>query len=306
MKQGDNIITGAQNGRAVLDYVRRLYPDLADVPLALAPGQGNNHVVIAPRAVVKILSPGRPIAALESEAYVLGLLARHNLRSVRIPALLDYKPEQRILRMTRLRGFPLAGDAAHEYQILVALSQAEQARIGGHLGMFLAELHNIALTPADRARLPQGAFVVLKPKQLAASAESLMSQTYADMLRWERAKEYAARASEISNHQALLHMDMGPANVLVDVFGNFGVIDFDNVQIADAHQDFIRLVTFFPKGVWQPALATYEAETGRTIDRAALQAGLDYYYCARCIRFAAGAYDDRPRRLAPAVLDPSP
>lgn len=233
---------------------------------------------------------------LAKEASVAEFLDQGDIRAARVSQLIDYNPDYHVLRMSRLPGQPLVSDISKEKEILSALKGCEQEKIGKKIGQFLAELHSIPVSQKEIDQYPVDGFAAWHPDLLLRDREA-----FAPDRRFESALAYISNFSRHHDKLALLHMDLGPANILSDNDGNFGVIDFGACYVSFTHLDWVRVITFFPPEIWSPALSEYEQHFASGVNTDLLQGALDYYYYVRLGVIVRNGYDHNPT-IEPVVL----
>ncbi len=254
----DNAANGQERWQLAEAHVRQSCPDLGDATFEQALHGQQSFVFLAPNEVIKLARNqwiGRMFAG---EALIMPLLPA--LPGIRTPHLIDYRPDDHIIRTSRLRGVLLTT------QILAALPPKTQDFAIERLATFIAALH--ALTPPARAEAltPDLYWRTL----FFENVEKLGNKK--DSPRVQAAIEYASSYDNIHEDRVPVHGDLQAGNILYDESDqSLGLIDWTGCALQYRHREFAPLTYGFPARFAEAVLKNYEMLTGMNIDRTLIQ-----------------------------------
>lgn len=178
-----------------------------------------------PRSPEVIEAYGREIAALVMLGTVEGAVATQRFRQL--------DPGNRYFSYHGLVGTQLS-------ELLPSLPEDEKTRIGGRLGSFLRQLHELELadvpvvTPGDEVAEYQDKYRLALPVIEAELSEKEQQETASLFL-----EVLPSEMTCLGSEMRLCHGDLGSYNVIVGKDGNVGIIDFGNIGYYDQSKDFI-------------------------------------------------------------------
>jgi aminoglycoside 2''-phosphotransferase len=235
---------------SLLTYAKRIKEIEPGLDLSLAEFNSEglaNDVVLFEDIVFRFPKTAHARRALGAEVAVLTHL--HGRVSVPIPA--PSRVEADVIVYRRLEGRTL------DRLTLNRLAPSDQQRLADQLGVFLAELHEVALD----ANLPRTGAPTTYEVQLKRRRDA-EQYVFPHLMKHQR--EYAESIFEILRDPtafefmpSLIHGDLGPYHVLVTGSELTGIIDFGTAGVGDPANDIACLLQNYGERFLERTSAAY-------------------------------------------------